>query len=101
MWSYAGKALEVVPCFTYLGLNFTRKWSLTQMACDQALKGKRVLISLLSRLHQYGQLSKTYTLSYLIVKSHLFFYMALNYGVLIARNLLKEYILPLSDDHDV
>ena len=58
VWSYAGKALEVVPCFTYLGLNFTRQLSLTQMACDQALKGKRVLISLLSRLHQYGQLSK-------------------------------------------
>ena len=58
VWSYAGKALEVEPCFTYLGLNFTRQLSLTQMACDQALKGKRVLISLLSRLHQYGQLSK-------------------------------------------
>ena len=58
VWSYAGKALEAVPCFTYLGFNFTRQLSLTQMACDQALKGKRVLISLLSRLHQYGQLSK-------------------------------------------
>ena len=58
MWSYAGKALEVVPCFTYLGLNFTRQLSLTQMACDQALKGKSVLISLLFRLHQYGQFSK-------------------------------------------
>ena len=34
----------------------------------------------------------TYTLSYLIVKSRLFFYMALNYGVSIARKLLKEYI---------
>ena len=42
----------------YLGLNFTRQLSLTQMACDQALKGKRVLISLLSRLHQNEQFSK-------------------------------------------
>ena len=58
VWSYAGKTLEVVPCFTYLGLNFSRQLSLTQMACDQAIKGKRVLISLLSKLYQYGQLSK-------------------------------------------
>ena len=56
VWSYAGKALEFLRYFTYLGLNFTRQLSLTQMACDQALKGKRVLISLLYRLHQYGQL---------------------------------------------
>ena len=37
VWSYAGKALEVVSCFTYLGLKFTRQLSLTQMACEQAI----------------------------------------------------------------
>ena len=46
VWSYDGKALGVVPCFTYLGVNFTRQLSLTQMAGHQALKGKRVLITL-------------------------------------------------------
>ena len=36
---------------------------------------------------------KTYTSSYMIVKFHLYFYMALNYGVSIARKLLKGYII--------
>ena len=56
-WTYGGVALEVVPCFTYLGLNFTRQLSLTQMACKQAVKEKRILISILSKLYIHGQLS--------------------------------------------
>ena len=47
-----------MPCFSYIGLNFTRQLSLTQMACQQAINGKRVLISVLSNLYQYVQLSK-------------------------------------------
>ena len=58
VWSYAGEILETVSCFTYLGLNFTRQLSLTQMADDQAIKGKRVLVSLLTKLYHYGQLPK-------------------------------------------
>ena len=49
VWSYGWKAFEVVPCSTYLGLNFTN---------TNGKKGKRVLISHLSKLHQYDQLSK-------------------------------------------
>ena len=46
-WTYGGVALGVVPCFTYLGLNFTRQLSLRQMACEQAVKGIRIPISIL------------------------------------------------------
>ena len=56
-WSYGGKALEVVTCFTYLGLRFTRQLSLTQMANEQAIKGKRILVSILAKLYKYGQIS--------------------------------------------
>ena len=56
-WTYVGEKLEVVPCFTYLGLNFTRQLSLEQMANDQATKGKRVLVSILSKLYRYCQLT--------------------------------------------
>ena len=56
-WTYGGEKLEVVPCFTYLGLNFTRQLSLEQMANDQATKGKHVLVSILSKLYRYGQLT--------------------------------------------
>ena len=33
-WTYGGVVLEVVPCFTYVGLNFTRQLSLTLMTID-------------------------------------------------------------------
>ena len=56
-WTYGGVGQEVVPCFTYVGLNFTRQLSLTLMACEQAAKAKRILISILSKLYNYGQLS--------------------------------------------
>ena len=35
-----------------------KQLSLIQMAKAQATKGERVLISVLSKLHQYGQLPK-------------------------------------------
>ena len=57
-WTCGGVELEVVPCFTYVGLNFTRQLSLTQMASEQAVKEKRILISILSKLYNYGQLSR-------------------------------------------
>ena len=37
-WTDVGKALEVVTCFTYLGLSFARQLTLTQMANEQTLK---------------------------------------------------------------
>ena len=52
-WSHGGQNLEVVQCFTYLGLNFTRQLSLGQMANDQATKAKGVLVSILSKLFRY------------------------------------------------
>ena len=51
-WTYGGEELEVVPCYTYLGLNFTRQLSLPQMAYGQAVKGKRILVSVLSKLYK-------------------------------------------------
>ena len=51
------KTLEVVTCFTYLGLRFTRQLSLTQIASEQAIKGKRILVSILAKLYKYGQIS--------------------------------------------
>ena len=45
-WTYGGKAVGVVTCFTYLGLSFTRQLSLTLMANEQAIKGKRILVSI-------------------------------------------------------
>ena len=56
-WTYGGVALEAVPCFTYSSLNVTRQLTLTQMACEQAVKGKRILIAILAKLYRYGQLS--------------------------------------------
>ena len=45
-WTYDGVALEIVPCFTYVGLNFTRQLSLTLMASEHVVKAKRILISI-------------------------------------------------------
>ena len=57
-WTLGGTRLHVVSCFTYVGINFTRQLSLIQMAKGQAVKGKRVLISVSSKFYQYGQLPK-------------------------------------------
>ena len=56
-WFYVGENLEVVPCFTYLGLNFTRQMSLVQMANEQAMQGKNIHVSVLSKQYRYGQLT--------------------------------------------
>lgn len=58
-WLYKGTPLEVVNGFQYVGLLFTTQMSLNRMANDLALKGKKVLISVLSSLYRYGNLSKT------------------------------------------
>ena len=57
-WTLGGIRLKVESYFTYVGVKFTRQLSLIQMAKDQAIKGKRVLISVLSKLYEYGQLTK-------------------------------------------
>ena len=56
-WLFGGENLEVVPCFTYLGLNFTRQMPLVQMANEQAMKGKPILVSVLYKQYQYEQLT--------------------------------------------
>ena len=66
-WTLGGAKLQVVPCFIYVGINFTRQLSLIQMAKDQAVTGKRVLISMLSKLYQYGQLPKEFDLFFKIL----------------------------------
>ena len=57
-WKYNGKILEVVNGFQYVGLMFSAQLSLHRMATELATKGKRVLVSILSSLHQYGTLDK-------------------------------------------
>ena len=57
-WYYDGNLLEVVNCFTYVGLAFTMQLSLNRMCSDLAKKGKRVLVTLLSSLYEYGQMPK-------------------------------------------
>ena len=51
-WTYGGKALEVVTYFTYLGLSF--------MANEQAIKGKRILVSILAKRYKYRQISNEF-----------------------------------------
>ena len=34
-WLLGSERLQVVPCFTYVGMNFTRQLSLIQMAKEQ------------------------------------------------------------------
>ena len=57
-WYFDGNLLEVVNCFTNVGLTFTMQLSLHRMSSDLAKKGKRVLVSLLSSLYEYGQMPK-------------------------------------------
>ena len=57
-WYYNGNLLEVVNCFTYVGLTFTMHLSLNRMNSDLTKKGKRVLVSLMSSLYEYGQMPK-------------------------------------------
>ena len=58
-WFYHGEMLEVVNEFvTYVGVLITRQMSLNKMAHEQSLKSKRVLMFLLSKLPQYGQMSR-------------------------------------------
>ena len=53
-WSIGGERIQDVPCFTYVDVNFTRKLSLIPKGERTAVKGKRVLISILCKLYQYG-----------------------------------------------
>ena len=42
--------------FSYVGITLTQQLSFNKMAFEQALKAKRVLISVISQLYEYGQL---------------------------------------------
>ena len=58
-WTFNGTNVEVVNCFTYLGLSLSMKLSFSRMADELAMKGKRVLISLLHSLYNLGQMPKS------------------------------------------
>ena len=58
-WIYNGDNIEVINCFQYVGLLFTSKMSLYSMAEDLASKAKRVLVTLLNSLCEYGTMPKT------------------------------------------
>ena len=57
-WTYDCQQLEVINCFTYLGLTLSMQLSYNRMASDQAVKAKRVLVSLLNFLYDLGQLPR-------------------------------------------
>lgn len=57
-WTFNGENVEVVNCFTYLGLSLSMQRSYNRMADDLAIEGKRVLISLLNSLYNLGQMPK-------------------------------------------
>ena len=56
-WQYNGEALEVG--FKYVGLLYTSKMSMFSMTEDLASKGKRVLVTLLNSLYDYGTMPKS------------------------------------------
>ena len=58
-WTYNNVNLDVVNKFCYVGLTFTRQLSLPTMVHELCVKGKRILISILSSLYNSGQLPKT------------------------------------------
>ena len=49
-WSLGGEHKQVIPCFSYVGANFTRQLSLTQITKEQLVKETRILISILSKV---------------------------------------------------
>ena len=57
-WTFNGENVEVVNCFTCLGLSLSMQLSYNRIADDLAIKGKRVLISLLNSLYNLGQMPK-------------------------------------------
>ena len=58
-WTYNNVKLDVVNSFCYVGLTFTRQLSVSSMVNALCIKGKRILISILSSLYNSGQLPKT------------------------------------------
>ena len=58
-WTYNGQNIEVISSFQYVGLLFTQKMSLYKMTKDLANKAKRVLVTLLNSLYEYGTMPKT------------------------------------------
>ena len=54
-WFYDDKLLDVVNGFQFEGLMFSKKLFLHRMANELASKGKRVLVSIIYSLHQYGK----------------------------------------------
>ena len=67
---YAGELIEVVLVFTYVGVYFTRQLSLRQTACEQTVKAKRVLVSVLNQLFKHGQMSKQIFFKKILCKSN-------------------------------
>ena len=57
-WYYDRNLLEVIKCFTYVGLTFTMQLLYQHMCLDLAKKGKRVLASFISSSYDYGQIPK-------------------------------------------
>ena len=58
-WKYKGTDLEVVNGFYYVGLLLTTQMPLNRMVNDLAVKRKKAMVSILSSLFPYGNLSKT------------------------------------------
>ena len=57
-WTFNSDPLETINSFTYLNVLVSVKLSFNKMAYEQAVKAKRVLISLFNSLYDLGQMPK-------------------------------------------
>ena len=63
-WTFGGQRLEVVSYFIYLGMTLSMQLSFNRMVIDQSTKAKRVLISLLNSLYNFGAPPKRWFVNY-------------------------------------
>ena len=69
-----GENIEVISSFQYVGLLSTQKMSLNKMTEDLASNAKRVLVTLLNSLYEYGTIPKTMFFKHLTSKFYRFYY---------------------------
>lgn len=89
-WFYDGQLIETINAFTYVGLNFTCKLSLFQMAEQMVVKAKKVLITLLNNMHDLLPMSHVSYFKIFDAKVCPICYTALRYGAWKQVSVLKK-----------
>ena len=72
-WTFNGNPLEKGNNFTYLGYVFSMKLSFNKMAHEQAVKAKRVLVSLLNTEMSWAKCQNIFSSSCLIQKTAMYY----------------------------